>query len=172
MPKVSEYRPVGAEYFDAAPVHKTLRQSIPASTASTFRCLLDPDAWPVWLIPVTKVVWTSPKPFGVGTTRDIKGPTGTTSEYFFAWEDGRRMSFYFSKGVLPAVAAFAEDYELVSTGEDSCELVWRYAFECPGIFRLFQPVIAGAFGRVATRSLRNLARYMDEHRARYDAEGP
>ena len=82
------------------------------------------------------------------------------------------MSFYFSKGVLPAVAAFAEDYELVSTGEESCDLVWRYAFECPGAFRAFQAIIAGAFGRVAKRSLRNLARYMVEHRATYDIEGP
>lgn len=172
MPKIREYRPVGAEYLDTAPVHRTLRQAIPAGTAATFRCLLDADAWPVWLVPVTKVVWTSPQPFGVGTTRDISGPTGTTSEYFFAWEEGRRMSFYFSKGVLPAVAAFAEDYELVSTGEESCDLVWRYAFECPGAFRAFQAIIAGAFGRVAKRSLRNLARYMVEHRATYDIEGP
>lgn len=95
------------------------------------------------------------------------------AEYFFAWEDGRRMSFYFSKGVLPAVAAFAEDYELVPVGEDACELVWRYAFECSGAFRPFQPLIAGAFRRVAVRSLCNLARYMEEHRAEYEPErGP
>ena len=123
----------------------------------------------MWLVPVTKVVWTSPPPFGVGTTRDISGRAGTTSEYFFAWEDGRRMSFFFSQGVLPAVAAFAEDYEVVPVGDDGCELIWRYAFECPGAFRLLQPVIAAGFRRVASKSLRNLARYMGEHTARYSS---
>ena len=169
MPKIRQYRPVGADYFDTAPVHRALRQPIPASAAATFRCLTDAEAWPVWLVPVTKVVWTSPPPFGVGTTRDISGRAGTTSEYFFAWEDGRRMSFFFSQGVLPAVAAFAEDYEVVPVGDDGCELIWRYAFECPGAFRLLQPVIAAGFRRVASKSLRNLARYMGEHKARYSS---
>ncbi|MDH3753254.1 MAG: SRPBCC family protein, partial [Acidimicrobiia bacterium] len=134
MPRKRDYRIVDATYLDTAPVRETIRQPIPASASATFRSLEDADAWPVWLIPVEKVTWTSSAPFGVGTTRDIDGRAGTISEYFFDWEDGRRMSFYFSSGQVPLFAAFAEEYDVVPTADDSCELVWRYGFECHGAY--------------------------------------
>lgn len=163
-----EYREVGFDYLDTAPVRETIRQRIPAPMVATFRALEDADTWPVWLIPVNEVVWTSPRPFGVGTTRDIKGPTGTTSEEFFAWEDGRRMSFHFRRGAVPGLDAFAEDYLLEPAGDDRCDLVWRYGFGFTGVVKAIQPAFAFGFKRVARRSLANLADHMRERRSQYE----
>ena len=162
MPRVRTYRTVDAGFLDAAPVCETLRQAIPASAGATFATLEDADAWPVWLVPVDEVVWTSPRPFGVGTTRDITGKLGTISELFFAWEAGKRMSFCFTSGRVPGLVAFAEDYEVVPTGSTTCELVWRHAFEFAGAYRAMQPVVAFGFKRTCARSLRKLAAYMAE----------
>ncbi|MGI8937358.1 MAG: SRPBCC family protein [Iamia sp.] len=103
-----------------------------------------------------------------GTTRDIKGPTGTTSEEFFAWEDGRRMSFHFSRGAVPGLDAFAEDYLLEPAGDDRCDLVWRYGFGFTGAFKVIQPGFAFGFKRVARRSLVKLADHLREHRSQHE----
>ncbi len=164
---VPSYDQVGHEFFATAPVSEMLRQSLPISAAGAFRCLEDADAWPVWLEPVDLVTWTTSPPFGVGTTRDIHIRAGTISETFYDWDDGHRMSFHFSHGAIPGLRAFAEDYELVPTGDDTCELVWRYAFEFGGVGRLIQPLFAFGFGRAARRSVRNLAAFLTENTERY-----
>ncbi len=167
MPKSRSLRTVGAEYLDTAPVCETLRQKIPASAAATFRSLEDPDAWPVWLDPIDTVTWTSPRPFGVGTTRDVSGKAGTISELFFDWDDGHRMSFHFTSATVPLFGAFCEDYEVVPLDDDECELVWRYGFECRSVFKLVQPIVAAVFKRAGTKSLGQLAAYMRQHRHEY-----
>lgn len=145
----------------------TVRQTIPASAAAAFRSLEDAESWPQWLDPIDTVVWTSPEPFGVGTTRDVIGRAGTFSERFFAWDDGHRMSFHFTETDTPLFDAFCEDYELVPTADDECVLVWRYGFECRGSFRLAQPIVAVLFKRMGAKSLRRFAEFMREHRDRY-----
>jgi hypothetical protein len=167
MSKTRTLRPVGIEYLGTAPVRATLRQTIPASAGETFRSLEDPDSWPVWLDPIDSVVWTSPQPFGVGTTRDVTGRAGLISERFWAWDDGRRMSFCFTETTVPIFGAFCEDYEVVPTGDDECVLVWRYGFECRSGFRLVQPIVAAVFKRMGGKALGQLAEYMHEHRSRY-----
>ncbi|MGI9601836.1 MAG: SRPBCC family protein [Acidimicrobiales bacterium] len=167
MPNTREYQVVGEDFLDSAATTGTLRQLIPASAEETFAGFEDADAWPVWLDPVDEVVWTSPQPFGVGTTRDIKGRTGVISETFFAWEHGRRMGFYFASGAVPGLAAFAEDWALTPRGVDECELVWRYGFEFAGAYKVLRPVVAFAFKRMGAKSLRQLAQYMADNRDRY-----
>ncbi len=162
-----DYRTVGHEFFTTAPVSETLRQNLSISAAGAFRCLEDAEAWPIWLEPVDRVTWTTPPPFGVGTTRDIHIRAGEVSEVFFDWDDGHRMSFSFSRGPIPGLEAFAEDYELVATGVDTCELVWRYAFEFGGVGRIIQPFFAFGFGRAARRSVRNLTSFLTTNGERY-----
>lgn len=165
MPKMRTLRVVDSSYLDTAPVRDHLVQAIPASADSTFRCLEDGDAWSEWLKPVQGVTWTSPKPFGVGTTRTVvTKPGGDLEEEFFAWEDGRRMAFYFVRSGLPFFKAFAEDYVVTPVGEDRCELRWSWAFEAPSIL---QPVLAFGFKKNCVGSLKNLADYMRDNADKY-----
>ena len=168
MAKMRPLRTVGAEYLDTAPVREKLTQAIPASAKATFASLEDADAWPVWLVPINQVEWTSPKPFGVGTTRTVTGQPGAIEEVFFDWEDGVRMSFHFSATDKPVFAAFAEDYLVTPTGEDTCTLTWRYGFECAGPLRLLQKLIGFGFKRSAVKSLSQLADYMEANAGKYE----
>lgn len=158
MPKLRDMRPVEAEYATAGPNQRTHVQPIDKPAAVVFRILEDGPSWKAWLN--LDVDWTSERPFGVGTTRTVTGPGGLRIEEFFvAWEDGCRMAFRFDRATMP-VAAFAEDWSVRPTGDDSCELVWSYAYDWTGPLAA---VAAKAFGvgfaLQGRRALRKLAAY-------------
>ncbi|KCZ64409.1 SRPBCC family protein [Hyphomonas atlantica] len=118
---LKQHKAVGEDYL--ATVKPKLRAShaFPFPASAVWAALLDADAWTEWL-PITKVIWTSPEPFGVGTTRTVEIGDQRVEEVFFAWEDGMRMAFYFDKSTLPVSAAI-EDYRVVAT-DSGCELHW------------------------------------------------
>lgn len=64
-----------------------VRHLFACSPKALWAALLDPESWPTWL-PITKVTWTSPAPFGLGTTRTVEGPSGAISELFHEWVEG------------------------------------------------------------------------------------
>ena len=167
MPKMRDLRKVGAEYLDSAPVRGTLTQDIPASAAATFRALEDAESWPEFIGPITAVTWTSPEPFGVGTTRTITGKGTSIDEEFWGWEDGRSMGFCFTSANVPVFAAFAEEWRVEPTGDDSCRLIWRYGLETPALAKPLQPVLGFGFKRQGTGFLRDLADYMAANKGRY-----
>ncbi|MEM7288155.1 MAG: SRPBCC family protein [Actinomycetota bacterium] len=169
MPKMRQLRAVGADYLDTAPVHGTIEHDIPASADVTFRALEDAESWPEFIGPITEVIWTSPPPFGVGTTRTIKGRGTSIDEEFWGWEDGRSMGFCFAAANVPVFAAFAEEWRVEPTGDDSCRLVWRYAFETPRLALPLQPVLGVGFKRQGAGFLRDLAEYMATNKAKYSA---
>lgn len=89
--------------------------------------------------------YTSPRPFGVGTTRAVT-VMGLLKlrERFFIWDDAnRRHAFYVEQANVPVFRRFAEDYQVTPT-RSGCRFTWRFAFEArTGIglpFALAQPV--------------------------------
>ncbi len=165
MHALRELRPVDADFAHTGPNHKTIRQNIPKSADAVFRALEDGPAWKEWL--GIDVEWTSPKPFGVGTTRTVRGNGQQIDETFLVWEPGQRMAFRFDRAT-PPLRAFAEDYVITSTGENSCELAWSYALEWAGPF----PAVTGrAFALMfrlnGRRALKRLAEMM-ENTTRFD----
>ncbi len=119
MAKLRDHKPVGEDYLAGATIRANHAFAVPAS--AVWAALLDAQAWTQWL-PITGVTWTSPRPFGVGTTRTVDIGKQSVQEYFFAWEDGRRMAFNFTRSTLPLSAA-VEDYQVIPTA-DGCELRW------------------------------------------------
>lgn len=84
-----------------------------------------------WCRLIQDVRWTSPRPFGTGTTREVKALWGANlfRERYFRWEEGRRHSFYVLESSAPLAKRFAEDYLVEPTGEGSCRFTWTIAFE-------------------------------------------
>ncbi|MAB15242.1 SRPBCC family protein [Parvibaculum sp.] len=119
--KLKQHEKVGEEFLsaDTTPPDATHRFPFPADMV--WAALLDAKAWTEWL-PLTGVTWTSPEPFGVGTTRIVEAGKAAIEESFYAWEEGRRMAFRFERSPLP-IKAGAEDYRVVETPE-GCELQW------------------------------------------------
>ena len=64
-----------------------------------------------WCRLLSGVTWTSPRPFGEGTTRTVRTLGGAVAlkEVYFRWEEGRRNSFYVSEVTAPLFRTFAED---------------------------------------------------------------
>lgn len=110
---------VGEDYLAASKHRVSHRFDLPAS--AVWAALMDDKAWTEWL-PLTKVTWTSPKPFKVGTTRTVAIGEMEIDEVFFAWDEGRRIAFYFAASSLP-VSAGIEDYRVVEV-PGGCELRW------------------------------------------------
>jgi len=158
--------PVGPDYPTSGPNQHTLVQPIDVPAATLFACLVDAPAWGEWL--GLDVEWTTEPPFGVGTTRTVRARGVTIDEHFFTWDDSERIGFRFDRATLP-VTAFAELYDCVPTGDDSCELHWSFAFEFRG-----RPVsgpagnaFAAVFVRNGRRSLTKLAALLESDPDRF-----
>ncbi len=86
--------------------------------------------------------WTSPRPFGVGTTREVKALRGANKlrERYFLWEEGRRHCFYVVEATAPIVKSLAEDYLVEPRGEDACRFTWTIAVQPSALGRPGTPV--------------------------------
>ena len=94
MPYVKAH--VDANFFETAPWKFVNSSVVEASASEVFAILEDGKAWPLWFPNMTNVSWTSPKPYSVGTTRDVSLGSYTLAEYFFRWDgqsEVKRFSF-------------------------------------------------------------------------------
>jgi hypothetical protein len=129
------------DFFDRASACYVAEVRIRATPERIFEVFENAHAWTVWALPITGVQWTSPRPFGVGTTRTVHMMGGMIGvEEFIAWESGKRMAFCFTECSKPNVRAFAEDYEVEDKGDGTCSVRWKMALEANGIGRVFLPL--------------------------------
>ncbi len=145
MPKFFKGGPVDDSFFTTAPLRlsETFNVARPASSVWADLCEDNPLRWCRIL---DSIEWTSPRPFGVGTTRTANALKGTNilHEEFFIWEEGRRMAFYVLESSSPLFKRFAEDYVVEPTGERSCTFTWTLAGE---------PTVVGKAGGPVNRLL-------------------
>ena len=106
-----------------------------------------------WGMGVKSLKWTTPRPFGVGTTREVVLPLSamTVREHFFRWDEGKGYSFYVAETNRPGIARFAEDYVIEPDGDGSV-FTWTIALEPKGallpVLRVAGPLNKAAFGQV------------------------
>jgi hypothetical protein len=133
--------PADETFFDTAPVQLREAFEIPRPAADVWRELTADDALS-WARILDDVTWTSPRPFGVGTTRTVSAlrRMNVLKERFFRWEDGRRKSFYVIESSVPGFRRFAEDYLVESTSDSSCRFTWVVAIEPTTVGRVNMPV--------------------------------
>ena len=142
-------KPCGADFLTSAPQRQVGVFEISQPVARVWEALTADDTLS-WCRALSAVSWTSPRPFGEGTTRTVRTPLGALllREVYFRWEEGRRKSFYASQATLPLFRRFAEDYLLEETSPSSCRFTWTVASEAPPAARPGAPVNA-----MITRSL-------------------
>lgn len=134
-------QPVDEAVFDHAPLHLRGRFEIPRSAAEVWAELTSDNPL-AWCRILQDVSWTSPRPFGVGTTRTARALHGTNvlKERYFRWEEGRRHSFHVVEASAPLFSWLAEDYLVEPTAEGSCVFTWTIAAQPRGLSRLASPV--------------------------------
>ena len=133
--------PVDETFFGSAPVilSDTFEIARPASEVWA-ELTADRTLW--WCRILDDVRWTSPRPFGAGTTRTVKSLKGANviNEHYFRWEEGRRKSFYVVTASAPLFKRFAEDYLVEPASESSCRFTWTIAYESRPSMKLGRPL--------------------------------
>ena len=148
---------VGEEFLADSAKVQMLSHEFPFPPDAVWNALRDGETWTKWL-PITEVEWTSPEPFGVGTTRTVWIGKQIVEEVFFAWEEGRRMAFRFDRTTLP-VKAFVEDYQVHET-PNGCRLDWRFRGKAPF---LLGPIINGQMKSSGKKGLPVLETYIRDN---------
>ena len=155
--------PVGLDFVDNAPFRFVSTVDLAITPEQLFEVLSDAQSWPQWATVITGVEWTSPQPYGVGTTRTVTMRGNIVgAEEFLAWEPYSFMAFRFNTSTSNAIRAFAESYTVVPTAE-GCHLTWVMAMKPSGIAGgLGMRVGAPVMGWLFQRFLHNLRRYSDK----------
>lgn len=125
--------PVGVEFLEQSKNVFVAEEIIKATPDQIFDVFEDPVSWTVWALPIQKVEWTSPKPFGKGTTRTVYMSGGMDGyEEFVEWERGKRMAFTFIGCSKDATEKFIEDYRVTDLGNGTCKVQWHMGMEPRG----------------------------------------
>ncbi|MGH3714123.1 MAG: SRPBCC family protein [Micromonosporaceae bacterium] len=137
---MTDLEPCDEAFFDTAPVRFVDAMEL-AAPAEQVWAGLTADRPLSWCRAITSARWTSPRPFGVGTTRSVKvAGLLRLRERYFRWEEGTRMSFSVESTNLPAFRRFGEDYLVEPFSETRSRFTWVIAWEPLPLGRLGTPV--------------------------------
>jgi hypothetical protein len=113
--------------------------------------LVSDESLAAWGPAIKDVTWTSPRPFGVGTTREVTTPGGgRMRERYFRWDEGHAHSFYAYESSVPLFKRLAEDYIVEPDGAETL-FTWVMAIEPKPALRLPFKVLAPVFKVMAAQ---------------------
>ncbi len=153
-------RPVELDFIAHAPWRFENVVELDAAPEKVFDVFADGESWPRWFDGIQRVVWTSPEPKGVGTTRSVTLTTGTVYEHFLAWDRGKRFAFRFEGADRPLFRAGIEDYRLEDLGNGRTRFVYGVYLEPTPLVRLFSPIVKAMFARMFRRAGLGLCSYL------------
>lgn len=145
---------VSESFFETAPHRYVYAIDLPVPRDRVWESLTSDQSVAAWGPAVRSVRWLTPRPFGIGTTREVVLPLRAISvhERFFAWDEGKRYAFEVYEANRRVFRRFAENY-VVEERAGGSRLTWTVAIEpLPRLRRLVdlaRPVNRLAFGRLA-----------------------
>ncbi|MDT4986597.1 MAG: hypothetical protein QOI74_691 [Micromonosporaceae bacterium] len=155
MTRWYRFDPADAGTFETASQVYRFPVRLPVPPPRVWESLASDESLAAWGLGLRRLTWTSDRPFGVGTTREVVLPLGsmTVRERFFRWDEGSGYSFYVAEANRPGIRQFAEDYVVEPDG-DGALLTWTIAIEARSrlapLMRVLGPVNKMAFGQFAT----------------------
>lgn len=145
-------QPADAAFFDCAPHVFRYERHYDATVEQVWESLQSDESMSAWGDSMGSLTWTSPRPFGIGTTRQVGVGPAQVRERFFRWEEGSGHAFYVYEANIPMFRRFAEDYRVEPDG-DGTRFTWWVAIEPVAVlrlpFKLLAPILKRAFGRMA-----------------------
>lgn len=120
--------PVDETYFATAKYVYSFPVDLDATPERVWSALTSDESLAAWRLGVRSLRWLTPRPFGVGTRREVVLPLSamTIREEFFRWDEGRRYSFCVHEANRPVLRQFAEDY-LVEPTPTGSRFTWTIA---------------------------------------------
>jgi uncharacterized protein YndB with AHSA1/START domain len=153
-------QPVGLDFAARAPWRFEHVVELDAAPERVFDLFADGESWPKWFPGIRRVLWTSPEPKGVGTTRTVTLSTLTVFEYFLAWEPGRRFAFRFEGADRPVFRAGLEDYVLEPLPGGRTRFAYRVFLEPTWLVRLAGPLARANFDRTLAAGAAGLRAFL------------
>ena len=155
-----------ATIFTSAPHVFRYEKLFAAPPERVWESLTSDESLSAWSSTVTSLTWTSERPFGVGTTREVVLAPGLARvrERFFRWDEGHGYSFEVHQANAPFFRRFAEDYVVEPADPEgkTTRYTWTVAIEPKPAFALpfkpLAPVLKVAFGKTAADGERYFAR--------------
>ncbi len=167
MSEYFECTKVGLEFLEQTRNVFKAEEIIRATPEQIFAVFEDARAWTEWALPIQQVEWTSPRPFGVGTTRTVSMMGGLEGyEEFIAWEPGSRMAFTFVGSNKPATEKFLEDYRVTDLGDGTCRVEWYMALEPLGFSRNMMWITRPIMRMANRRMFRKFKVYVEDYASR------
>jgi hypothetical protein len=152
--------PSDVSIFSTAPIVLTFQKDLPATPDQLFDVFEDPTSWSRWAHGIGRVVWTSPRPYGVGTTRTVYFWGGMeVYEDFIRWERGQEMAFVFYGTTQNVFDRFGERYR-VQPMERGCRLTWTVALEPASSWSGFAPLVVPLLRANLASYMWRLGRYV------------
>jgi Polyketide cyclase / dehydrase and lipid transport len=156
--------PADADFFASAPHVFRYQKRFATPPEQVWESLTSDASVAAWTPAVKEVTWTSPRPFGVGTTREVAAPAlARVRERFFRWDEGSGYSFWVYESTLRFFTRFAEDYVVEPDG-DGTSFTWTVAIEPKGRLALpvkvLAPALKAGFGRIFSDGQRYFAKRM------------
>ena len=144
--------PADDEFFASAPHVFRYQKRFAATPEQVWEQLISDVSLAAWGPSIKKVTWTSPRPFGVGTTREVVAPGGSTMrERYFRWDEGTSHAFYVYESNAPLFRRFAENYVVEPDGAATL-FTWVVALEPKGALslpvKLLAPALKAGLGRI------------------------
>jgi uncharacterized protein YndB with AHSA1/START domain len=153
MTRWQALEPADDDFLASAPYVFRYRKRFAASPEQVWESLTSDESLAAWGPIIKDVTWTSPRPFGVGTTREVSSPGSLVRERYFRWDEGHSHAFYVYEAALrlPLFRRFAEDYVVEQDGADSV-FTWTVAVEPKAAltlpFKALAPLLKAGFGRI------------------------
>ncbi|MCP4806314.1 MAG: SRPBCC family protein [Proteobacteria bacterium] len=156
--------PMGVDDYARMPQRFEFEVEIACTPDELFDVFEDPASWPVWASPgIARVEWTSPKPYGLGTTRTVYMTGGlAVDEEFTVWERGKKMAFTFLSTSEDVWEQFGELYEVQDLGEAGCRLNWTVAYDPRGTFGSIHFLVKPFMGLTLGRYMKSLKKYVEK----------
>jgi hypothetical protein len=100
---------------------------------------------------ISSITWTSPRPFGIGTTRTTRvlGGLITLHERYPHWDDGRRKVFVGVRTVPPVLRRVSEEYLVEPIDANHCRFRWTAGWEPTNLGRPIGFVGKAVFASIA-----------------------
>ena len=149
--------------MERAPVVVRAEVCVPASPAAVWRALADASAWPAWFAGMKDAHYTSPAPYGVGSTRSVHVMSLRADETILAFDVGQRFAFRVDSTNLPLLRALVEVVTLEAVG-GATRVVYRQALEPKPWLRPLLPLLRRQMERGLRRGLDGLAPWVAAQR--------
>lgn len=119
---------VGLELINTARFRSINSVDLSITPSQLWQVLEDAEAWPQWSY-VTRMTWTSPRPFRIGTTRAIETRTGgRVVDEVIAWHPQVHLAFRVNAVSEPTEGGSVEEFRIEPTPR-GCRLTWTLAHD-------------------------------------------